>query len=96
MEEMLKIVYQNLIESEDGFSSGTVSIMNNSYKGLDSTMERLKGLLGEADYEEIEPSVLRGVSDVQEAAFIAGLAHCAKLLTNGRTDFFPNPEGGAA
>ena len=33
---------------------------------------------------------LKRSRDIQEAAFIAGFACCAKFLTNGKTDLLPN------
>lgn len=95
MEELLKIIYRNFIETETISTSEELRIMGDAeLKLYDSLKEKLKGVLGEEMYEEVDALVTDVVADINEASFIAGFSYCAKFLTNGKTNFFP--KGGVA
>lgn len=90
MEELLKIAYENFLDTNDVNNSKSVRIINSAcYKMYDS-VDSLKDVLSEKLYNDISDKIRDGVCDVQEAAFIAGFACCAKFLTNGKTDLLPN------
>lgn len=90
MEELLKIAYRNFLNNEEVETSKSAQIMNEHWKGIEDALGRLEDILSEKLFVEIYNLIADGAADVQEAAFIAGFAYCAKFLTNGKTDLLPN------
>jgi len=81
MEELLKIAYENFLDTNDVNNSKSVRIINSAcYKMYDS-VDSLKDVLSEKLYNDISDKIRDGVCDIQEAAFIAGFACCAKFVT---------------
>ncbi len=96
MEEMLKIIYLDFINTEDMNTSEELRIMGDAELKLYANLEeKLNGVLDEEMYKEVDTLVTDGAGDIEEAAFIAGFAYCAKFLTHGKTDFFPKEKGEA-
>ena len=60
----------------------------------EDAIARLRDILNPSLFQNIDESIRDGIADVQEASFIAGFSYCAKFLTNGKIDFFPE-KGGA-
>lgn len=94
MEELLKIAYQNFMNTENADSSEAVRIMNKHWEIAEDAIDRLKGILNADLFYDINEAIRNGIADVQEAAFIAGFSYCAKFMTNGKVDFFPCDKGG--
>ena len=90
MEELLKIAYSNFLNSNDESNSKEVRIINSSWKGIDEVLNQLQDILSSKLFDETYDKITESISDIQEANFIAGFAYCAKFLTNGKTDLFPN------
>lgn len=90
MEELLKIAYMNFMETEDGGNSGRIAILNKAWEKTEKAREILKDTVSEKIYYEVYDLLYNCNADVQEAAFICGFSYCAKFLTNGKVDFFPN------
>lgn len=95
MEELLKIVYRNFMDTEDAKNSERVRTINASWEKSEIGLKRLKEVLSENLYKELYDYFYDGLADVQEAAFICGFSYCAKFMTNGKVDFFSVEEGGA-
>ena len=85
-----KIAYRNFLDCNDENNSKEIRIINASWKGIDEVIEQLHDIISEKLFDDVYEKITDGVSDIQEANFIAGFAYCAKFLTNGKTDLFPN------
>lgn len=90
MEEFLKIAYRNFLDCNDENNSKEIRIINASWKGIDEELDILRGILSDKLFDEAYDKITDSIADIQEANFIAGFAYCAKFLTNGKTDLFPN------
>lgn len=90
MEELLKMAYVNFLNNNDEETSKSVRLINESWKGIDEELSRLQDILSSKLFDEAYDKITESISDIQEANFIAGFAYCAKFLTNGKTDLFPN------
>lgn len=90
MEQLLKIMYRNFINEEDESTSKELKIIREQMKDIDKASEKLEGILNKDLYSEIYDLIYDGVSDLTEAAFIAGFAQCAKMMSNGKIDFLSN------
>lgn len=90
MEELLKIAYRNFMEENDEKNSKEIRIINASWKGIDEELDDLREILSDKLFDKTYDKITDSVSDIQEAGFIAGFAYCAKFLTNGKTNLFPN------
>lgn len=90
MEELLKIAYRNFLNENDENDSKSVKLINASWKDIDDAIDKLREILSDKLFDEAYEKITDGVAEVQEAAFIAGFACCAKFLTNGKTDLLPN------
>ena len=95
MEELLKIVYLNFISEETTSTSKELKIVRDSEKGIDEATEKLQELLSDKIFTEIYDLIYDSLSDTIEASFVAGFSQCAKMLSNGKLDFFPEDVGGA-
>lgn len=87
MEELLKIAYREFLNEKDTENSESVRIINAQWKNVDKALDIIRDTLSDKLYDELYDLITMGSSDVQEAAFIAGFAYCAKFLTNGRVEF---------
>lgn len=96
MEELLKIAYQNFMDTENVSTSGEIRIINKHWESAENAIGKLKDILNAELFYETNEAIREGIADVQEAAFIAGFSYCAKFMTNGKVDFFPSDKGGAA
>ena len=96
MEEMLKIVYWSFLNNETAETSECVRIINKNWQTTEAALSDLKDILSEKIFDEIYDKIRTGASDIQEAAFMAGFAQCAKFMSNGKIEFFPvqNSAGG--
>ena len=94
MEELLKIAYRNFMDTKDMNNSEEVCIINKNWETVKDAIARLRDILNPSLFQNIDESIRDGIADVQEASFIAGFSYCAKFLTNGKIDFFPE-KGGA-
>lgn len=94
MEELLKIAYQNFMNTEKADSSEVVRIMNKHWESAETAINQLENILNTDLFYDINEAIRNGIADVQEAAFIAGFSYCAKFMTNGKVDFFPCDKGG--
>ncbi len=94
MEELLKIAYQNFMDTNDMNNSEEVCIINKKWETAEEAIARLKDILNPILFQDVNEAICDGIADVQEASFIAGFSYCAKFLTNGKTDFFPKEKGG--
>lgn len=90
MEQLLKMVYMNFLNENDATNSKEVRFINECYKGIDEELDRLHDILSEKIFDEAYNHITDSICNLQEANFIAGFAYCAKFLTNGKTDLFPN------
>lgn len=90
MEELLKIAYKNFMDDNDADTSKGIRIINKSWRAVDKEIDRLREILSDKLFDEAYDNITNDVCDIQEAAFIAGFACCAKFLTNGKTDLLPN------
>ena len=90
MEELLKIAYRNFMDVNDANNSKSIRIINTSWKEIDEVIDNLRKILSEKIFDDVYEKITDGASDIQEAAFVAGFACCAKFLTNGKTDLLPN------
>lgn len=90
MEELLKIAYNNFMETENGSTSKSGRLMREKWAEADQIFEKLESILNPNLFNEIYDQITDSFRDIQEAAFIAGFAYCAKFLTNGKTDLLPN------
>lgn len=90
MEELLKMAYWNFLNENDESNSKEVRIINKAQKGIDEELYELREILSDKLFDKVYDKITESVSDIQEANFIAGFAYCAKFLTNGKTDLFPN------
>ena len=90
MEELLQIAYKNFMDDNDADTSKGIRIINKSWRAVDKEIDRLREILSDKLFDEAYDNITNGVCDIQEAAFIAGFACCAKFLTNGKTDLLPN------
>lgn len=94
MEEMLKIVYWSFLDDET--DNTCIRIMDKSWETTEDVLAELQDILSKKIFDEIYNKIRMGAYDLQEAAFIAGFAQCAKFMSNGKIDFFPvqNSAGG--
>ncbi len=90
MEELLKIAYRNFLDTNDENNSKGIRMINDAVKGIDNELDKLNEILSDNLFNEAWDNITDSVADLQEAAFIAGFACCAKFLTNGKTDLLPN------
>lgn len=90
MEELLKIAYRNFLDTNDESTSKGIRIINQATAEIDEELDALRKVLSNELFDEAWDKISGGVAEVQEAAFIAGFACCAKFLTNGKTDLLPN------
>lgn len=87
MEELLKIAYREFLNEKDAKNSESVRIINEQWKNIDKALDIIRDTLSDKLYDELYDLITTSSSDVQEAAFIAGFAYCAKFLTNGKVEF---------
>lgn len=90
MEELLKMAYMNFINDKELIQSKSGKMIDKALIMSGEKLEKLQPILNEDLYDEIYDSVMAGIEKVQETAFIVGFAYCAKFLTNGKIDLFPN------
>lgn len=90
MEELLKIIYRNFLCEEDEKSSRELRNIRENTKDIETAMGKLEKLLNWDLYSDISELVYDGLSELQEAAFMAGFSQCAKIMSNGKIDFMPN------
>lgn len=90
MEQLLKIMYRNFINEEDETTSKELRIIREQMKDIDKATDKLESILNKDLYSEIYDLIYDGVSDLTEAAFVAGFAQCAKMMSNGKINFLPN------
>lgn len=96
MEELLKIAYRNFLDTEDANTSEEVRIINKHWENAEKAINELKSILNADLFYKTNEAICEGIADVQEAAFIAGFSCCAKFMTNGKVNFFPDSEKGGA
>ena len=90
MEELLKMAYSNFMGENDASNSKEIRIINASWKGIDEELDDLREILSDKLFDKAYDKITESVSEIQEAGFIAGFAYCARFLTNGKTNLFPN------
>ena len=90
MEELIKLAYINFSSETNEKSKNERSLIDKRWERFDSELDKLKEILSEKLYENICEKMVDHVCKIEESAFIAGFAYCAKFLTNGKTDLFPN------
>lgn len=96
MEEMLKIVYRSFLNSETAETSECVRIINKNWETTEDAINVLRDVVSDKIFDDLYDKITSGASDIQEAAFMAGFAQCAKFMSNGKIEFFPvqNSAGG--
>lgn len=92
MEELLKIVYRDFLDTNDENNSKSIRMINEATLGIDKELDTLRDVLSDKLFDEAWDNITDGVSDLQEAAFISGFACCAKLITNGKIDLLPTDQ----
>lgn len=90
MEELLKIMYRNFINEENTSTSKELRIIREQMKDIDNATEKLESILNKDLFSEIYDLIYDGISDLIESSFVAGFAQCAKMMSNGKIDFFSN------
>lgn len=86
MEEILKVIYCNFLTTEEE-SSAAMKIIGEKETEIDEALNELEEVLSGKLFDKFFDKITEGVSDIKEAAFIAGFAQCAKFMTNGKVDF---------
>ncbi len=88
MIEFLNTIYRDYLNNYTAETSETVRNINKYSFHLDDLI--LNSGLQISD--ELEEEIYDTISDMLEASFIAGVSQCARLMSNGKIDFFPNDE----
>ena len=87
MEELLKLVYRNFLNEETTETDPSIISINEQWSKVAEAFGKLEAVLNENLCEEVYDKITECLSDVQEIAFVAGFAQCAKFMSNGKIDF---------
>lgn len=87
MEELLKIVYRNFLNEETQETEPLINNINKQWSLADEVFDKFEDILSEKLHQELYDKITDCLGEVQEAAFIAGFAQCAKIMSNGKIDF---------
>lgn len=94
----MTVFYSKFMGEEDCGTTEACRVMNKNWWRIEKALDELKKLLSEDVFSNLQDLIWDGAADVQCAGFIVGFSYCARLLTDGKVDFFSSnhEKGGAA
>lgn len=90
MKELIEIAYRSFMDDYDAKDCKAVRLINESWEDITNELDKLREILSDALYDEAYDKITDGAAEVQRNAFIVGFAYCAKFLSNGKSDLFPD------